>query len=102
MKKAIRIKKQTAAKCVEERHELKPTPRRFAGVAGKVIEWVDCALGEDNESVVDMQFKDGTALLITVEARSEIVAEWRKYVGKDLEPIAGKKGFERTKGKSSL
>lgn len=86
--------KQTAAECVEQRHQLETAPKRFAGVAGKIIKWMDCALGEDNETVVDIQFEDGEALLITVEAKPTIVAEWRKYEGKDLEPIPDKKIFE--------
>jgi len=86
--------KQTAANGIEQRHQLKPAPRRFAGVEGKVIDWMNSALGEDNETIIDIQFKDGTALLVKVEAKPEIVAEWQQYEGGDLEPIPDKKSFE--------
>jgi len=67
--------------------------RRFSGVAGKVVKSITAAHDSDHPQV-DIQFEDGTALVITVEVVPQIVGEWQEYVGMDLEPVLDKKVFE--------
>jgi len=94
-RRQVKVKTRIHANYVEQRHQLTPAPQRFAGVSGEVIHWMHCALGEDNEAMIDMQFESGRALLIKVEAKPEVVAEWQLCKGGDLEPMPDKKSFER-------
>jgi hypothetical protein len=88
-----KIKVRIRTEYAEQRHQLKSVPKRFAGVVGEVLQWMDCALDEENQTMIDMQFKSGKALLITVEAKPEIVAEWRRRKGGELESVP-EKSFE--------
>src|SRR5882762_2080495 len=89
-----KVKTRIHANYVEQRHQLNPAPRRFAGVSGEVIDWMHCSLGEDNEAMIDIQFVSGKALLIKMEAKPEIVAEWQQCKEGNLEPMPDKKSFE--------
>jgi hypothetical protein len=93
MRRQRKAKARIRTEYVEQRHQLNSVPKRFAGVVGEVVQWMDCALNEENQTMIDIQFKSGKALLITAEAKPAIVAEWRRYKGGELESVP-EKSFE--------
>jgi len=70
--------------------------RRFSGVAGKTIKWMEAETDESNQPAIDIQFEDGESLLITWNITPKVVGEWRRPEGDlgDLESVPDKNIFE--------
>jgi hypothetical protein len=67
--------------------------RRFAGVAGKTVEYIESCVGIAEEPHIYVRFNDGTALDIEIESTPNLSAEWHHRVeGKlgDFEPFQRK------------
>ena len=73
-----------------ERGNMKSVGRRFAGVAGKTVEYIDSSLGIDEESHVFVQFSDGTALDIAIESSPNLTAGWLRVKAGDQSPLPRK------------
>ena len=66
---------------MSNRHKLEQLPRKFAGVAGKVIRSIESSMGEEYEPHVCIQFDDGTEIDIAMESKVDVAVQW--YEEKD-------------------
>jgi|SRR5882762_57766 len=64
--------------------------RMFAGVRGKIIEFISSCLGLEEEPHIFIKFDDGTALEIEIESRPYLAAEWRQVKDGELESVPWK------------
>jgi hypothetical protein len=68
--------------------------KKCADVAGKVVEGIDCFLGEERDAHVYIRFADRTELDIKVPATPTVVGEWFRNKNGDRTPLPQRKIFE--------
>ena len=64
--------------------------KKFAGVEGKTVEYINSSLGIDDEPHVYVQFSDGTALDIAIESSPNLTAGWLRVKAGDQSPLPRK------------
>lgn len=68
--------------------------KRFAGVAGKTVKFIDSYLDEDEQPHISIDFTDGENLDIRIKATPEMTVEWAKDENGTLEYLPDRKVFE--------
>ena len=65
--------------------------KKFIGVAGKSIEYIESSIDDSDEPIIFIQFTDETALEITVGSSPNVTAELiRTKDGEDWSPVRRK------------
>jgi len=79
-------------KALHKKGNMESVGRRFAGVEGKIVEYIESSLGIGDEPHIYVRFNDGTALDIDIESIPNLTAEWLRVEGNlgDLEPFKHK------------
>jgi hypothetical protein len=77
-------------KALREKGNLNTLGKKFAGVAGKSVEYIESFLDEDDEPHVFIRFADETALDITVGSNPNLGAEWQQVKDGELCPVRRK------------
>jgi len=55
-------------KALYDKGNMNSIGRRFAGVAGKTVEFIESSLGIEEEPHIHVRFNDGTALDIAIDS----------------------------------
>jgi hypothetical protein len=83
-------KQEDYMKALRKKGNMDSLGKKFAGVAGKSIEYIDSFLDEDDEPHVFIKFTDETALDITVGSNPNLGAEWQRVKDGELEAVRRK------------
>jgi hypothetical protein len=63
------------------------TGKRFEGVSGKTVDFIESYRNEEGQPRIYIQFRDKTALDILVELTPKISSEWWRVKNGDLVPL---------------
>jgi hypothetical protein len=78
---------ESPMKALYEKGNMKSVGRRFAGVEGKTVKFIESSLGIDEEPHVYVQFRDGTALDIAIESSPNLTAGWLRVKAGNQSPL---------------